>query len=98
MELRVILDPALEHAVGEVENFGFIPVLRIEAHRMTHPATHACAALFRHPSGKQSRCHASGLDDENHALHARIEGEINGEARAIRWRFQKAELNARGPV
>lgn len=31
-------------------------------------------------------------------LNARIEGEINGEARAIRWRFQKAELNARCPA
>lgn len=30
-------------------------------------------------------------------LNARIEGEINGEARAIRWQFQKAELNARCP-
>jgi hypothetical protein len=31
-------------------------------------------------------------------LNARIEGEINGEARTIRWRFQKAELNARCPA
>jgi hypothetical protein len=72
MKLRVILDPALEYAIGEVENFGFISILRIEAHRMTNFATNARAALFCHPSGKQSRCHASGFDDENHALHARI--------------------------
>jgi len=31
-------------------------------------------------------------------LNARIEGEIEGQARAIRWRFQKAELNARCPA
>jgi len=31
-------------------------------------------------------------------LNARIEGEIDGQARAIRWRFQKAELNARCPA
>ena len=31
-------------------------------------------------------------------LNARIEGEIEGQARAIRWRFQKAELNARCPT
>lgn len=30
-------------------------------------------------------------------LNARIEGEIEGQARTIRWRFQKAELNARCP-
>ena len=72
MKLRIILDPALENTIGEVENFCFISILRIEAHRMTHLATNTCAALFCHPSGKQSRCHASGLDDENHALHARI--------------------------
>ncbi len=73
MKLRVILDPALENTIGEVENFCFISILRIEAHRMTHLATHARAALFRHPSGKQSRGHASGFDDENHTLDARIE-------------------------
>lgn len=31
-------------------------------------------------------------------LSARIEGEIDGQARTIRWRFQKAELNARCPA
>ena len=72
MQLRVILDPALEHAIGEVENFCFISILRIEAHRVTYFAPNARAALFCHPSGEQSRCHASWLDDENHSLHARI--------------------------
>ena len=72
MKLRIILDPALENPIGEVKNFCFISILRIEAHRMTHLATHARAALFRHPSGKQSRCHAPGFDHKNHALHARI--------------------------
>jgi hypothetical protein len=40
---------------------------------MTHLATYARAALFRHPTGKQSRCHASGFDHESHALHACIQ-------------------------
>jgi hypothetical protein len=40
---------------------------------MTHLATNARATLFCYPSGKQSRGHASGLDHENHALHARIQ-------------------------
>lgn len=31
-------------------------------------------------------------------LNARIEGEIEGQTRTIRWRFQKAELNARCPT
>lgn len=31
-------------------------------------------------------------------LNARIEGEIDGQARTIGWRFQKAELNARCPA
>lgn len=35
---------------------------------------------------------------EGDVLNARIEGEINGEARVIRWRFHKAELNARCPA
>lgn len=30
-------------------------------------------------------------------LSARIEGEIDGQARTVEWRFQKAELNARCP-
>ena len=30
-------------------------------------------------------------------LSARIEGEIDGEMRTVRWRFDKAELNARCP-
>lgn len=30
-------------------------------------------------------------------LSARIEGEIDGEIRAVDWRFDKAELNARCP-
>ena len=30
-------------------------------------------------------------------LSARIEGEIDGETRTVRWRFDKAELNARCP-
>lgn len=32
---------------------------------------------------------------EGDVLSARIEGEIEGQARTIGWRFQKAELNAR---
>jgi len=32
------------------------------------------------------------------ALDARIEGEIDGEERVVRWRFRKAELNARCPT
>lgn len=31
-------------------------------------------------------------------LDARIEGEIEGQTRIIRWRFQKADLNARCPT
>ena len=31
-------------------------------------------------------------------LNARIEGEIDGQTRVIRWRFQKAELNADCPA
>lgn len=31
-------------------------------------------------------------------LDARIEGEIDGEERVVRWRFRKAELNARCPT
>lgn len=31
-------------------------------------------------------------------LSARIEGEINGQARTIRWRFNRAELNGRCPA
>ena len=31
-------------------------------------------------------------------LNARIEGEINGQTREVRWRFNKAELNARCPA
>jgi hypothetical protein len=31
-------------------------------------------------------------------LNARIEGEIDGQARVIRWRFQKAEFNSSCPV
>lgn len=32
------------------------------------------------------------------ALNARIEGEIDGRARAVEWRFRKADLNARCPA
>ena len=35
---------------------------------------------------------------EGDALSARIEGEIGGETRTIRWRFHKAELNSRCPA
>lgn len=35
---------------------------------------------------------------EGDVLDARIEGEIDGQTRTIRWRFQKAELNARCPT
>ena len=35
---------------------------------------------------------------EGDVLNARIEGEIDGQARTIRWRFQKAELNATCPA
>lgn len=35
---------------------------------------------------------------EGDVLNARIEGEIGGQSRTIRWRFQKAELNARCPT
>ncbi|RZJ86126.1 MAG: hypothetical protein EON88_25270 [Brevundimonas sp.] len=35
---------------------------------------------------------------EGDVLNARIEGEINGEERSVRWRFRKAELNARCPT
>jgi len=35
---------------------------------------------------------------EGDVLNARIEGEIDGQTRIIRWRFQKAELNARCPA
>ncbi|WP_292223749.1 DUF6265 family protein [Brevundimonas sp.] len=31
-------------------------------------------------------------------LSARIEGEIGGETRTVRWRFNKAELNSRCPA
>ena len=31
-------------------------------------------------------------------LNARIEGEIDGQTREVRWRFDKAELNARCPA
>ena len=34
---------------------------------------------------------------EGDVLSARIEGEIEGQARTIGWRFHKAELNARCP-
>lgn len=35
---------------------------------------------------------------EGDVLNARIEGEIDGQARAIRWRFQKADLNTDCPA
>jgi Domain of unknown function (DUF6265) len=35
---------------------------------------------------------------EGDVLNARIEGDIDGEERVVRWRFQKAELNARCPT
>lgn len=35
---------------------------------------------------------------EGDVLNARIEGEIEGQTRTVRWRFQKAELNARCPT
>jgi len=31
-------------------------------------------------------------------LNARIEGDINGQAQGMEWRFDRAELNARCPV
>jgi hypothetical protein len=31
-------------------------------------------------------------------LHARIEGEIDGQTRTVRWHFRKAELNSRCPA
>lgn len=35
---------------------------------------------------------------EGDVLNARIEGDINGEAQSMDWRFDKAELNARCPT
>lgn len=35
---------------------------------------------------------------EAEVLHARIEGDINGQAQSMEWRFDRAELNARCPV
>lgn len=32
------------------------------------------------------------------ALHARIEGEIDGQSRSVEWHFRKAELNSRCPT
>ncbi len=34
---------------------------------------------------------------DGEALSARIDGEINGQARSARWRFDRAELNTRCP-
>jgi len=34
---------------------------------------------------------------EGDVLDARIEGDVDGETRIVRWRFHKAELNARCP-
>ncbi len=35
---------------------------------------------------------------EGETLHARIEGDINGQAQSMEWRFDRAELNARCPA
>jgi hypothetical protein len=35
---------------------------------------------------------------DGETLNARIEGVVDGRERTIRWRFQKAELNARCPA
>ena len=35
---------------------------------------------------------------EGDVLNARIEGEIDGQARSVRWQFRKAELNSRCPT
>lgn len=32
------------------------------------------------------------------ALHARIEGEIDGQSRSVEWHFRKADLNSRCPT
>lgn len=34
---------------------------------------------------------------EGDVLHAQIDGQINGAPRAVQWRFERAELNARCP-
>lgn len=35
---------------------------------------------------------------EGDVLHARIEGDMNGQAQSVEWRFNRAELNARCPA
>ena len=66
MKLRIVLDPALEHAVGEVEDARVIAVFRIETHRVSNFPAERGPTLFRHPAGKQAGGHPARLDHQNH--------------------------------
>jgi len=72
-----------------------------------HPEGQAVTAFPAVASGPNRVVFEQGADDdfpkrvvyerEGDVLHARIEGVLDGQERIIRWRFQKAELNARCP-
>ena len=71
-EGRVLLQPALEDAVGQVDQPGVTAVFRIEAHRVADLAAERRATQLGDPAGEQARGHPPRLDDQDPALDARI--------------------------
>ena len=62
-EGRVLLQPALEDAVGQVDQAGVAAVFRVEADRVANLAAERRAAKLGDPAGEQSRGHPARLDD-----------------------------------
>ncbi len=70
-QARIVLQHALEDAIGDIEDFRLRGLLGIETHRVTDLLPESRLTVFRHEPRQQTRRHPPRLDHHHAARHLR---------------------------